>query len=128
MKILIDMIVVIWRGYFPEKLTEVSVDIYNGELFVTRERMIKQRPVHVANSIAGVWGLKRDKIEIYAYSLESEKEVDQYLEQGYYCVTSKGAREVVSFKQETVKKFKGERLKTWESRSIIQLRKTTKTT
>jgi hypothetical protein len=122
---ILDMLVVIWRKWFPEKLTEVDADFYNGITWVFRDIMIKERSAHVARSVEMAVGIKRDKMEIYAYSIEDRKELDYFIDQGYDYKTSKGERVVIDFKGNEIKKFKGKKLNVWESRSIIRLHKDT---
>jgi hypothetical protein len=110
-------------AFIFRRLTEVDADIFNGKSFAGSHLIIKEFSYHVADSVAVTWGLKREAIEIYAYSLDDKNQLDRLLEEGYDCLTSKGERVVVDYKRNTVKKFKGEKLNIWESRLITLLRK-----
>lgn len=95
-------------------LEVVNADIFHGDLLRIRHDIIKKNSQSIARAVAQNWGYVYEKIEIYSYDLESSKELDQLLRQGYYLYTSKGERVVKSYRQEEVKKFKGEKLNLWE--------------
>lgn len=115
--------VAVFYRIFPKKFTTVSVDIFNGINYVTSDQMIKERSVHVADSLSSSWGLDKRKVELWAYSLDDKNQLDQLLEQGYDCHISKGERVVADYKNNVIKKFKGKKLKIWESQLITLLRK-----